>query len=250
MSASGRSCGTCRLCCKLLSVWEVGTGRDGVAYEFKKPARTWCTHAGPGGCAIHASDAKPWICRSFSCLWLDGYGREEDRPDRSGVVWNAELLGETMTAIAYTERGREAALRRPMLEFVNAALERYPLPITAVMIVENLGDVRWRYTPALGWHRCMRPEGDRADLPKEPCAADRDRAGVAEILGPEAPWAPTFDRVAFYERVRGNLELEARVRAMRPELSERVEAAMRPAPRPPAGEIAVSGARTEGETDG
>jgi hypothetical protein len=54
-----RSCGDCRLCCKVLAVDAIG-----------KPARVWCEHSKAGiGCTIY--DDRPAACRTFRCLWLD-----------------------------------------------------------------------------------------------------------------------------------------------------------------------------------
>jgi hypothetical protein len=55
---TGRECGSCSLCCKLLDVPEAG-----------KPNHEWCPHCRPGhGCRIYAQ--RPDICRGFACLWL------------------------------------------------------------------------------------------------------------------------------------------------------------------------------------
>jgi hypothetical protein len=55
---SGRSCGTCSLCCKVLRIEEV-----------QSPAGEWCRHCDPGhGCRIHPT--RPNICRDFYCMWL------------------------------------------------------------------------------------------------------------------------------------------------------------------------------------
>ena len=58
MTAVGRQCGECTLCCKVLALEEPA-----------KPANSWCPHCKPGhGCLIYAS--RPAECRAFSCLWL------------------------------------------------------------------------------------------------------------------------------------------------------------------------------------
>jgi len=58
-AATGRECGKCSLCCKVL-----------VIGELNKPPGTWCSHCRPGkvGCAIY--DQRPSECASFNCLWL------------------------------------------------------------------------------------------------------------------------------------------------------------------------------------
>src|SRR5262245_34979797 len=56
---TGRQCGDCSLCCKLLNI-----------DELNKPANTWCQHCRPGkgGCSIYAD--RPPDCRTFACGWL------------------------------------------------------------------------------------------------------------------------------------------------------------------------------------
>lgn len=71
--APSRSCGDCRLCCKVLGI-----------HELAKEPGSWCRHACSSGCAIYES--RPFECRSYVCSWLAGTFRDEDRPDRSRLV--------------------------------------------------------------------------------------------------------------------------------------------------------------------
>jgi len=58
MTAGGRECGECTLCCKVMAI-----------EELAKPASSWCPHCKPRrGCLIYAN--RPAECRAFSCLWL------------------------------------------------------------------------------------------------------------------------------------------------------------------------------------
>ena len=70
-----RRCGTCTLCCKLLTI-----------PEFGNPSGQWCPHCVKGrGCAIHSD--RPNECRAFHCgylLWPE-LG-EHWRPSRSKLV--------------------------------------------------------------------------------------------------------------------------------------------------------------------
>lgn len=69
-----RECGSCTLCCKTMSVWEI-----------EKPNGKWCPHVRDHqSCAIY--DTRPTSCRTFDCLWLRGIGTDAMRPDRSRVV--------------------------------------------------------------------------------------------------------------------------------------------------------------------
>jgi hypothetical protein len=78
----GRSCGSCRACCKVMGI-----------YETSKPRGEWCPHACAKGCAIY--ETRYQSCRDFRCLWLLGVGADEDRPDRSRVVLSLPSEGGT-----------------------------------------------------------------------------------------------------------------------------------------------------------
>lgn len=104
-----RSCGPCRLCCLVMAVPEI-----------HKPKGEWCRHACATGCGIYAERPQP--CRDFECAWLtDPEGallREEDRPDRVGVVFwglRSEPDGETrelwITAALHPRQVRERGER-------------------------------------------------------------------------------------------------------------------------------------------
>lgn len=77
-----RTCGDCRLCCKLLRV----TSEE---EDFEKPQGKWCEHSFFGGCRIY--DHKPAPCGTFICAWLNGAFGERDRPDRIHLVVCLEL---------------------------------------------------------------------------------------------------------------------------------------------------------------
>jgi hypothetical protein len=77
-SATGRSCGSCTLCCKVYD----------VAVIDNKPRGVWCKHCAPGkGCGIWQE--RPDFCRDFSCHWLkDTSFGDEWKPERSKLVMN------------------------------------------------------------------------------------------------------------------------------------------------------------------
>ncbi len=69
-----RVCGGCTACCK-----------THLIYEISKPWGMWCSHCSIGkGCLIYAD--RPSGCQKFSCQWLLGFGKEEERPDRMKIV--------------------------------------------------------------------------------------------------------------------------------------------------------------------
>ena len=83
-----RTCGTCMMCCKTLTV-----------PELEKPAGTWCGHAVMGkGCSIHG--AHPPHCQRFFCLWITqpSFGAEW-KPDRSRFVLSIGSNGGLLVSV-------------------------------------------------------------------------------------------------------------------------------------------------------
>lgn len=74
-----RACGECRACCTTCAV-----------NELDKPLNTPCVHLVPAGCGIYES--RPQSCRTYDCAWLQGYLRDADRPDLTGIVWTFEKI--------------------------------------------------------------------------------------------------------------------------------------------------------------
>ena len=63
LAQTGRSCGSCSLCCKLLTISPVEPD------SFSKAGYVWCAHCKVGqGCGIYAQ--RPAACRAFACEWL------------------------------------------------------------------------------------------------------------------------------------------------------------------------------------
>lgn len=78
MSAAGKRCGACSLCCKTM-----------VIAELKKPKDSWCPNFVRGrGCAIYPD--RPKSCRDFTCYWLlDPAMGPEWKPDKCKMVLDA-----------------------------------------------------------------------------------------------------------------------------------------------------------------
>jgi len=78
----GRACGGCTLCCKVLTIQELG-----------KPQGEWCAHCEVGrGCTIYS--ARPGECRDFHCGYLAWpMIREHWYPATSKMVLVSELDG-------------------------------------------------------------------------------------------------------------------------------------------------------------
>ena len=86
-----RFCGDCTLCCTIMGVPEIG-----------KPEKVQCRFAG-AGCACYQT--RPQECRDYSCWWLiEGaqrvqYLREEERPDKSGVLVSLQAPGSALRSV-------------------------------------------------------------------------------------------------------------------------------------------------------
>lgn len=75
MTAPGRECGDCTLCCKVMAI-----------EHLAKPASSWCPHCKPGrGCLIYPE--RPEERRNFNCLWLVNDRLDQRwRPSKSRLV--------------------------------------------------------------------------------------------------------------------------------------------------------------------
>lgn len=122
-----RSCGECRLCCKVLRIGE-SASVNGV--QFDKPGHTWCEHSTLGGCAIRQDDTKiPVACTTFMCAWLGGFLEDHERPDKLRAVPKIEEgqpIGHAMVwypedAAPLSKLAQRAAQR--MLDGSDAATE-------------------------------------------------------------------------------------------------------------------------------
>lgn len=114
---SGRQCGQCSLCCKLLHV-----------IELNKPANEWCPHCKPGrpggGCTIH--ETRPPICRGFFCGWmLTPNVGDEWYPLRSRMVLSFAPLGGIQTVtVTVDPKYPEAWTKPPYYPQLKAMAER------------------------------------------------------------------------------------------------------------------------------
>jgi hypothetical protein len=75
MTARGRECEDCTLCCKVMAI-----------EALAKPLSSWCPHCKPGrGCRIYPD--RPAECRTFSCLWLVNDQLDQRwKPNKSKLV--------------------------------------------------------------------------------------------------------------------------------------------------------------------
>ena len=95
---SGRECGQCTLCCKVLPIKELG-----------KPHDQWCQHCDVGrGCRIY--DQRPSVCRGFYCDYrTQALVGEHWFPARSKMVLFSEPDGNRLAI--YVDSSRSNAWR-------------------------------------------------------------------------------------------------------------------------------------------
>jgi hypothetical protein len=111
--ATGRQCGGCTMCCKVLGV--------DAPPDFSKPPDTACAHCKPGrGCAIY--DDRPKPCRNFVCHWLvDSSLDDQWYPAKSHIVISVSSRPEENAAfIVEVDRDRPGRwLQQPYFEVIS-----------------------------------------------------------------------------------------------------------------------------------
>jgi hypothetical protein len=125
---SGRECGTCTLCCKVMGI-----------HALDKPRGVWCDHALPGrGCAIY--ETRPQECRSFACTWLlDENLGPEWKPEKCKMVLvSDEARKRTMVYVDATMP--DAWKRAPYHERL-LTLMRAGLPLGRLVFIDVGGKV-------------------------------------------------------------------------------------------------------------
>lgn len=130
---TGRTCGGCTACCTALGVQQG---------SFHKPPGQRCPHSVIGrGCMIYP--VRPDVCQSFACAWLEGWGEDRHRPDKSGVVIQATALGGTERALVQLWEARKGALDKTY----GLALTRYWLSAGVPVALAYLGGRRQLVLP-------------------------------------------------------------------------------------------------------
>jgi Fe-S-cluster containining protein len=110
-----RECGECIACCVWPKIAELNKPLFEPCKHLKKEAN--CTK----NCSIYKD--RPSACRTYKCEWLKGYGKEEDRPDKSLLMFdNSEgILG----CVAVKQLGPNAAnINRHIIERFSRELNK------------------------------------------------------------------------------------------------------------------------------
>lgn len=86
-----RKCSECDACCYVLEV-----------RELSKESYCDCSHRkSGGGCSIWTDPLRPDVCGQWNCGWLLGWLSEEDRPDKSGIVFYPVAAHLTEVGLAH-----------------------------------------------------------------------------------------------------------------------------------------------------
>lgn len=94
-----RQCGDCAECCHALGVESTPADLcEQETIEFDKEPGVRCQHQSHGGCAVYQD--RPLACRGYACLWVMGWGRPRDRPDKTGVILDTYLNPEPLLLYA------------------------------------------------------------------------------------------------------------------------------------------------------
>ena len=101
-----RTCGECRLCCKVFPL-----------PVLDKPGDEWCKFADASGCAVH-DDGQPAVCREYACYWLEHEEPpDEYRPDRIDIVvtdrGTLTVGGAQIPVLLFNQDHAKACRRRP-----------------------------------------------------------------------------------------------------------------------------------------
>lgn len=121
-----RKCGECSVCCIV-----------GYVPEIEKPAHTPCPFIKTdkcGSCSIFDSPDLPKVCQTYKCSWLNGYGNENDRPDKSGYMLTDNIL-ENQRYFTLIETQEESWIKLkygPLLSIAAEISEKTKIPIIGV----------------------------------------------------------------------------------------------------------------------
>jgi hypothetical protein len=93
IAATGRKCGSCSLCCKLIPIEDE---------QLVKTENEWCQHCKPGrgGCSIYAD--RPLSCSSFACTWLVSLALgDEWFPAASKIIVRDDVVQNSVRILSF-----------------------------------------------------------------------------------------------------------------------------------------------------
>ena len=118
-----RACGSCSVCCEVL---EIPT--------LEKPKKTLCSNVCEGGgCSIYQD--RPSECRTFQCVWSEGYTGNGQRPDKSGIMaYHIDTeYGRTLLILEVKEKAftRRSSQKDRLIKFAEKEIHQFSFQTTA-----------------------------------------------------------------------------------------------------------------------
>lgn len=136
-----RECGPCHACCIATKI-----------PALNKPPWYPCRHLCNSGCSIHPkvtddADARPSICRDFSCMWRLGQMEERHRPDQLGLIFAATTDPDTKrnptgVMMHIWEVWPDAVTQPDARQYFENLIRRYPTQLHSQMepVAATIGD--------------------------------------------------------------------------------------------------------------
>lgn len=91
-----RTCGGCQACCEVIGIYpDNDRSKPPTSPAFEK-----CEHQCEDGCAIYSR--RPTPCFVYRCMWHLGWGSDDDRPDKLGLILEAHPDAKHIVAIVET----------------------------------------------------------------------------------------------------------------------------------------------------
>ncbi|HEY6255965.1 MAG TPA: hypothetical protein VIY51_09265 [Xanthobacteraceae bacterium] len=135
-AAPGKSCGSCTLCCKVLTI-----------EELQKPDGIYCSNCKVGvGCGIYAE--RPVECRNFMCAWIySPLMGPQLKPEITHVVIWEWVAGRCV--LADCDPDYPDAWHAPaVINFLRQTAKKLP---SGWKVVAKLGQQTWRVTQDAIW---------------------------------------------------------------------------------------------------
>lgn len=135
-----RSCGECRACCSALGIEESpGEQGHGLLHSWSAPGEP-CAYECESGCSVY--DRRPMSCRAYRCWWLRGWGPEEERPDRLGLIVDNAVSSIMLARVAPLPLCIVSETKPGVLAPKGSPVSRHPETVRT-LIEERVVLLRW-----------------------------------------------------------------------------------------------------------
>jgi len=182
-----RECGRCTACCTAVAVLELNKAPGQPCPKLR---------AGRPGCGVYAD--RPSSCCTFKCGWLLGFGTDNDRPDRSGIVFHEHQVGGGTPYVIASEMVAGAA-RRPWAASVIKTAREAGRPVLLLapggptgVLLPPVGDIRATADILRDMNVTAKPADPKAPIPELLADAELgellDAVGKPKSNADEADW--------------------------------------------------------------